>query len=242
VSEVAEEPQVETEESQPEEPEEPDTETEPEGRCEAETTAGGTVYRCALEAMHDGEHSFTPLEDTDTGEEDEQAATDAAMLDANKKVARAAQTYWNKVREQYGGDLGGFHECPLCVGYPPGLYWPSELPAEKAAALKTILGQPALENYKRANAYGVCATCDGLGTVLTGSMVPAHMTHQCVDCTGRGYIAHEAKWEGPARSPILDAPVNGGEEAPAEAPAFDPWGRPHGDPDYYRMPIAGVTT
>jgi hypothetical protein len=242
VTETVEEPQTEPAEPEPEEPETPDTEPEPEGRCEAVTEAGGTAYRCALEAMHEGEHSFTALEASDTDEAPEQEATDAAMLDANKKVARAAQTYWNKVREQYGEDLGGFHACPLCVGYPPGMYWPAELPPEKAAALKTILGMPALENYKRANAYLVCATCDGLGTVLTGSMVPAHMTHQCVDCSGRGYITHEAKWEGPARSPILDAPANGGEEVSAEAPAFDPWGRPHGDPDYYRMPIAGVTT
>jgi hypothetical protein len=242
VSETEVEPQTEPDAPDTEEDDAPDTETEPEGRCEAETEAGGTAYRCALDAEHDGEHKFSPVDADDTGAEDNQAASDAAMLDANKKVARAAQTYWNKVREQYGDDLGGFHSCPLCVGYPPGLYWPSELPPEKAAALKTILGMPAMENYKRANAYMVCATCDGLGTVLTGSMVPAHMTHQCVDCGGRGYIAHEAKWEGPARSPILDAPANGGEEVVGEAPAFDPWGRPHGDPDYYRMPIAGVTT
>jgi hypothetical protein len=222
--------------------EEATAEDDTEGRCEADTEVGGTLYRCSLETMHDGEHSFQPLEDAEAVEEPDQAQNDAAMLDANKKVARAAQTYWNKVREQYGEDLGGFHECPLCVGYPPGLYWPSELPAEKSAALKTILGQPALENYKRANAYGVCATCDGLGTVLTGSMVPAHMTHQCVDCAGKGYIAHEAKWDAPAKSPLLAPDVNGTEPETAEAPAFDPWGRPHGDPDYYRMPIAGVTT
>jgi hypothetical protein len=242
MTDVLEETRAETEEPEPLEPEEPDTEPEPEGRCEADTEVGGTLYRCSLETMHEGEHSFQPLEDAEAVEPDEQAANDAAMLDANKKVARAAQTYWNKVREQYGQDLGGFHECPLCVGYPPGLYWPSELPAEKAAALKTILGQPALENYKRANAYGVCATCEGLGTVLTGSMVPAHMTHQCVDCSGRGYIAHEAKWEGPAKSPLLETSTNGVETTSEGPPAFDPWGRAHGDPDYYRMPIAGVTT
>jgi hypothetical protein len=242
VTETETEPVTEPTEPEPPEPEPEEPDTEPEGRCEAETTAGGNLYRCGLQAMHEGDHAFVTVEGEVLEEEPDQEATDAAMLDANKKVARAAQTYWNKVREQYGDDLGGFHACPLCDGYPPGLYWPVELPPEKAAALKQILGLPALENYKRANAYGVCATCDGLGTVLTGSMVPAHMTHQCVDCGGKGYIAHEPKWDAPARSPILDAPANGGEEVPGEPPAFDPWGRPHGDPDYYRMPIAGVTT
>lgn len=226
--------------TEPTEPTEPDT--EPTGRCEAETEMSGTVYRCALEVMHDGDHSFTAVDADDAEADSQLAQSEAEMMAANKKVAKSAQTYWESVRRNYGDDLGGFHECPLCVGYPPGLFFPSELPPEKVAALKTLLGMPSMDNYKRANAYGVCATCDGLGTVLTGSMVPAHMTHRCVDCDGKGYIAHDAKWDSPTKAPILSAPANGGETEPVEAPDFDPWGRPKGDPDYYRMPIAGVTT
>lgn len=242
MTEVETEPQ--TDDGEPDENGADDTDTtaEPEGRCEAETTVGGNLYRCALQTMHDGEHSFVALDSGEMLDDSPQAQSEAAMLEANKKVARSAQTYWESVRRNYGDDLGGFHECPLCTGYPPGLYFPSELPPEKVVALKTILGLPSMDNYKRANAYGVCATCDGLGTVLTGSKVTAHMTHQCVDCGGRGYIAHEAKWEGPARAPALDPPANGHAVEQVEAPEFDPWGRPKGDPDYYRMPIAGVTT
>jgi DnaJ-class molecular chaperone len=35
---------------------------------------------------------------------------------------------------------------------------------------------------------GTCPRCYGLGTVLTGSRVPAHMVRDCPDCHGRGYV------------------------------------------------------
>lgn len=211
------------------------------GRCTAEVTMSGTDYRCALEDGHEDEHAFAPVDDTDTEPVSELAENEAEMLAANKKVAQSAKTYWESVRRNYGDDLGGFHECPLCVGYPPGLYFPSELPPEKAAALRTILGMPSIENYKRDNAYATCSTCDGLGTVLTGSKVPKEMTARCFDCAGKGFIAHDPERKAPERAPILDAPTNGGEVHTDEAPPYDPWGRPLGDPDYYRMPIPGAT-
>jgi hypothetical protein len=219
-------------------------ESNPDTRCEAETVAGGNVYRCALEGDHSGDHSFTINEETGEIEDpvDVQAQTEADMLDANKKVGRAAQTYWNKVREQYGDDMGGFHSCPLCDGFPPGLFWPSELPPEKAAALKQLLGLPSLENYRRDNAYLPCATCDGLGTVLTGSRVPANMTRQCKDCAGKGWITDLVELRDPARSPLLDQAAPEAGTVQDDPPPFDPWGRAYGDPDYYRMPIPGATT
>jgi hypothetical protein len=219
----------------------PEAEPETEGRCEAETTVGGNLYRCALQAMHDDEHSFVMAETGELLEQEPQAQSEAELNAANRKVAAAAQAYWTKVKAQYGDDLGGFHECPLCVGYPPGLYYPVALPPEKAAQLKKLLGLPALDNFKRDNAYLACATCDGLGTILTGSKVPAHMTARCVDCAGKGFITEDSKRAAPPKAPVLEAAGNGGEAAPDEAPPFDPWGRPLGDPDYYRMPIPGAT-
>ena len=239
---------TETEDT-PVEPEpEPDTDEETtedmaaEGRCEAQVTTSSGVYRCALQEEHDGDHAYAQVDTGEVLEAPEQAQGEAEMLAANKKVAKSAQTYWESVRRNYGDDLGGFHECPLCVGYPPGLFFPSELPPEKKAALKSLLGLPALDNYKRDNAFLTCSTCDGLGTVLTGSKVPGKDTHMCVDCDGRGYITHDANRTAPARSPLLDAPVNGGEVVMDDPPPYDPWGRAYGDPDYYRMPIPGATT
>ena len=216
-------------------------------RCGAVTEAGGNEYRCALQERHDGDHEFQPVDDTDTAAEPEPepgaaGQSEAEMLKANRAVAKSAQTYWAAVQRNYGDDLGGFHECPLCVGYPPGLYFPAELPQEKRAALNALLGYPSLDNYRRDNAYLTCATCDGLGTILTGSKVPKNMTAQCADCGGKGWITESPRRQVPERAPILDGAAPAPGEVDGEPPPFDPWGRPHGDPDYYRMPIVGVTT
>jgi hypothetical protein len=68
------------------------------------------------------------------------------------------------------------------------------------------------------------------------------MTGRCADCQGSGYISHGETRPTPTPAPALEPAGNGGELVNGEPPAFDPWGRPYGDPDYYRMPIAGVTT
>lgn len=213
-----------------------DEDTEPEGRCEADVTVGGNLYRCGLQAMHDGQHAFTSV---DTGEMLEEGAvpSEADMLSQNKKVAQSAKTYWESVHRNYGDDLGGFELCPCCVGYPPGLIFPkAALPPEKQAALRALLGMPSLENYKRDNNYAPCATCDGLGTVLTGSKVPQQMTARCVDCNGTGFITHDLTRRPAQSPPVLAAVENGGEPVPDEPPAFDPWGREFGHPDYGRLP------
>jgi hypothetical protein len=101
---------------------------------------------------------------------------------------------------------------------------------------------PALENYEYDRRYFKCATCNGKGHVRTPSDVPAEMVKPCIDCGQRGWVPGDEKIKVVERAPILDAPSNGGEDVASEPPPFDPWGRPFGDPDYYRMPIAGVTT
>jgi hypothetical protein len=208
-------------------------------RCEAVTHAGGNLYQCALSAEHEGEHSFSVVDETAAPEpEPEPEPADDAQVQA---LFRAVKNYSKAVVGVLGADLGDFTLCPCCDPRTPGLYLEHPHSDEQMAALRAIVGLPSLENYRRDNRYSPCATCDGLGTVLTGSRVPAHMTGRCVDCNGSGYISHDAGRPTPEPAPILSALGNGGELSPDDPPAFDPWGRPYGDPDYYRMPVPGAT-
>ena len=207
-------------------------------RCEAETVAGGNTYRCALSAEHEGEHSFSIVDEAPEPEpEPEPEPADDAQVQA---LFRAVKNYSKAVVGVLGADLGDFALCPCCDPRTPGLYLEHPHTDEQMAQLRAIVGLPSLENYRRDNRYAPCSTCDGLGTVLTGSRVPAHMTGRCVDCNGSGYISHDAGRPTPEPAPILSALGNGGELSPDDPPAFDPWGRPYGDPDYYRMPVPGA--
>jgi hypothetical protein len=221
------------------EPEVDELEALAEGRCEAETTVGGSVYRCSLEEGHEGEHSFQAL---DTGDEPEQAARESAreaqqrIVDEQaKKLDRAEKAYTGKVLDALGAELSGFLPCELCAPFYPGLRLPVPLTAEQTGALRAIVGLPSLETMIQDKYSTVCDDCDGKGKVLTGSAVPQYASTKCLTCKGKGWVpvGDERRLEAHQE---VDQPVDQLAADGEEQPDTDPWGRQKGDPDYGRLP------
>lgn len=226
---------------QPDEPETPDEPEQPdqEGRCEAETTVGGTEYRCALETGHDGDHSFTPVDATDTGEPTEEPMSHEDEEQA-KQLGRRARSYSKAVAELLGDDLSGWIACEVCSPYFPGLHPPfaalGGAPGDVVAACRTIAGLPALDNMRVDKYTSVCGTCGGVGRTLTGSHVQGQETIRCRDCEGKGWIPVGPERQQEHRTAPA-APASGNGDEPVEPAAeTDPWGRPYGDPLYGVMP------
>lgn len=222
-----------------EEPEgEEETEARGEGRCEAETTVGGNLYRCALEQGHHGEHSFQPVQLADAEEEEPAEQRPDAQREQReqaKKLDRATDSYSKKVVEILGPDLSGFETCPLCEPFYPGLRLPVPLVAEQLAQLRVLIGLPARENFTQDRFSTTCQDCGGLGKVLTGSHVEQYATVTCLACKGKGWVPVGDE----RRVTHTVAEPEGHVEPEAEAeetPDVDPWGRPKGDPDYGRLP------
>jgi hypothetical protein len=162
--------------------------------------------------------------------------TEADVEAKIKKLATASRNYSRRIVEILGDDLDGWLTCELCEAHYPGIRLPVPPDEALAAKLRSILGMPALENYRRDNQYNPCATCDGLGTILTGSKVAAHMTRTCGACKGTGYIDMRTG-EAPTLNGTTTPNVHLPEPIPTEeAPDVDPWGTPLGDPDYGRLP------
>lgn len=235
--------ETETEPVEPDEDEEGQAEEEhggdgePEARCEAETTAGGNTYRCALQEGHEGEHSFQMIDAGDEVAEPEPEAAPAYDDDeVSRKLARKVKNYTSGLVEILGADLGGFAPCALCDGFPPGLVPPVQLDEEKKARVRVAIGLPALANYKQDRRFNACSTCEGLGRILTGSSVQGQEVATCEDCSGRGFMRIDGKplVTNEAGATVHPLPAIQTEEG--EAAALDPWGRPYGDPLYGVMP------
>lgn len=220
----------------PADPDEPEASTDT--RCEAETTVGGNLYRCALEADHHGEHAFQPIQGDDPDEPEPPPSPptrEAVVNEQAKKLDRATDTYTKKVVEVLGGDLSGFETCPLCEPFYPGLRLPVPLTAEIAAQLRVLLGMPAMDNFRQDRHARECDDCGGLGKVLTGSHVEQYATIQCLACHGKGWVpvGDERRLTSVQSPPQPDFERD---EPDEPAPDVDPWGRPKGDPDYGRLP------
>lgn len=217
---------------------EPDEQTpaaESDERCEAETTVGGNLYRCALNQLHDGPHSFTPVDASDAPEDAQDAEFERKMRSLNTR----ARNYSKGVAELLGDGLEGLNVCPCCETHWPGLIPPVPPNAETKSKLRVLIGLPSLDNYKQDPYSKPCTVCDGLGSVLTGSQVEQYASAKCLVCKGKGYES-----VGPERATISPE-TNGAathEDEPQPLAAEqepDPWGRPPGDPDYYRIPQPG---
>ena len=205
-------------------------------RCEAVTTVGGTAYQCALDENHDGEHSFQPIEDEDAPEPSDEAREQNERI---KKLAKRADSYSKSVVELLGEDLDGLIACELCSDHGfPGLRYPLAIPAEVVAKLRTLVGLPALDNFKQGTHTETCSVCDGQGKVLTGSRIEKYATMTCQRCEGYGYLIDGVPVKQRVDQ-IPPAPESLDAEALLQAepkPEVDPWGRAKGDPDYGRMP------
>jgi hypothetical protein len=202
-------------------------------RCEAETTAGGTLYRCALSAEHEGEHSFSPIEaEQRTAPVDD----DKAKRQAVEKLANEAERHRKRIGEIMGEDANFLIPCELCMPQFAGYRFDGSPDEATITRVRVAIGMPDLTNYAPSSTERQCDDCRGLGRVRTGSTVQQYETATCDACAGKGFVASRPRMNGePAELPAEPGPA-----APAELHddgiRRDMFGTPEGDPDYNLMP------
>lgn len=202
------------------------------GRCEAETTVGGTLYRCGLEVLHEGDHAFSPVDDEAPPPED----SEKRMRIAGEKLDREAERHWNRIVEIMGPDADGLVPCELCFVKTPGFRWDSAPLEETAARVRVAIGLPDVSNFAPSATERTCDDCRGLGKVRTGSMVPGQETGKCDACAGKGFVATRPRLNSaPDAPPEPDADGNV-VPFPDDGVERDMFGTPATDPDYGKMP------
>lgn len=204
----------------------------PEGRCEAETTVGGTLYRCALEVLHEGDHAFQPVDQEEAPAED----SEKRMRQAGEKLDRESERHWNRIKEIMGDDANALVPCELCFVKTPGFRWDAAPNEETAARVRVAIGLPDVSNYAPSATERMCDDCRGLGKVRTGSQVQSRETIKCDACNGKGYVESRPRQNTTAPELAeLEEPGNGA--APLDdGIKRDMFGTPEGDPDYGKMP------
>jgi hypothetical protein len=208
----------------------------PEGRCEAETTVGGTLYRCALESDHEDEHRWQPVED-----EAPPPAPKATDLDKSRaQLANEAQRHYKRVLEITGEDAEALHPCELCSPLLAG--WREDAaPAEATVqAVRVVIGLPDVSNFRASATERACDDCGGLGKVRTGSSVPGRETATCDACGGNGYVPSRPRQN--TETAAAPAVENGSSDAPdyGDGVRRDMFGTPEGDPDFEKLPGARI--
>lgn len=219
-----------------EDEQEPEDEPEPEdsavGRCEDATLVGGTLYQCALQDGHEGEHSFQVASENEPPAED----SEKRMRQANERLNRENERHWNRIQEIMGPDAAQLVPCELCFELTPGFRWDAAPNEAKAAAVRIAIGLPDVSNYAPSATERMCDDCRGLGKARTGSMVPGQETARCDACGGTGFVAtrprlnaaEDALAAPDAESNVVPFPDDGVER--------DMFGTPATDPDYGKMP------
>lgn len=140
-----------------------------------------------------------------TGEPDEPIdQPPAGAIEPTAKQLKALENelvrHEKRVHEVMGEFAAGMVTCEHCNGI--GLAEPSE-------------PEPELQPHEW---FQPCATCDGIGVVLTGSKRPGNATVDCPACRGRGYLeALDANGNPLAAAPSLAAIPHPEELAPAPA-------------------------
>lgn len=213
-----------------------DDETETLDRCDAETTVGGTLYQCALNLGHDGEHAFQPVDAEQAPVKD--AAK--AMRDKTDKLERENERHYKRIVDIMGDDADALVACELCFPMTPGFRWDAAPPEEQAARVRVALGLPDLTNYPPSSTERTCDDCRGLGKVRTGSSVAGHEAGTCDACGGKGYVPTRPRLntETPDDTPELGEAVAA--SVADDGIRRDMFGTPEGDPDYEKMPNARI--
>ena len=201
-------------------------------RCEAQTTVGGTLYQCALYENHDGDHSFTPLEDSEQPGTDQEKATAKAL----KQLENEALRHANRVKEIIGDDAEALVQCALCAPNLAGWRFDAAPTEDVVQAVRSVIGLPDVSNFAPSATERQCDDCRGLGKVRTGSAVSQYETAICDACKGKGWVQSRPRLNEPEVEPDAPAPTNGAAAFPNDGIERDMFGTPSTDPDYGKMP------
>jgi hypothetical protein len=211
---------------------EPEPEPEPEARCEAETTVGGNLYRCALEAGHADDHRFQTVEQRPPSGDDGQSAVDKAI----PKLENEAKRHAGRIREIMGEDAEGLVVCELCLPMIPGYRWDGAPDEQTTQRVRAAIGLPDVSNYRASSTERVCDDCGGLTKVRTGSLDPRYELKPCDACGGKGYVPSRPRLNPEPESQPLEAATNGATALHDDGIERDMFGTPITDPDYAKMP------
>lgn len=126
------------------------------------------------------------------------------------KLDNESDRHTKRVVEVLGNDFSDLAPCPLCWEHAPGFVLDG-LPVDEVTAAMTrqVLGITDAPQYKTNPGFAICDTCDGLGSVLSGSKVANQETVPCPTCTNTG-------WKRVPVAPIYEAPA----WTPPPAPQF----------------------
>jgi hypothetical protein len=111
--------------------------------------------------------------DPETGEITEQTSQEAAADDGSdaliKRAEKAQTNYAKRIRDIFG-DNAPQYDCPACSGL--GLVWNVDEPQAELVHPDNLV---------------TCESCNGYGSVITGSKAPGRETTVCIACSGNGY-------------------------------------------------------
>lgn len=138
-------------------------------------------------------------EEGNEAEEDEQPAeepapepqvgmTDKEMEASRKKLEAEDTRHRNRISEIMGEEAQFLEPCPLCSHFVAGLIFPQVPSEEIVAATRVAIGMPDLSNYQPAKHAHKCPDCEGLGVVLSGSLVQGNVAIECNTCHASGYV------------------------------------------------------
>lgn len=159
------------------------------------------------------------------------AMSEKAMEKAFRDFERLRKDVAGRVGRIMGDDAAHLMECPLCAELAPGWLWPPEvapLPEATKARVLVALGFAAPADYKQHPSVHTCPTCDGLGSVLSGSKVDAYKVIECPDCQTKGWVGAHVPTplaNGASNFPetlTLTGPTVYGDPPPAESYDDDP--------------------
>lgn len=208
-------------------------------RCEAETTVGGTLYRCALQSEHDGDHAFQPADVTANGEDNFEGIKRTSEADQRKAFQRLeaeAERHAKRLQEIMGEDAAALVQCELCTPNIPGWRFPVSPSEDTINRVRVVLGLPDLTTFEPSQWEAVCPVCKGRTRVKTGSLDPKYETKACDECEGRGYVSTRPRRQEEQPVPITDSNGTPPEGQWDDGVQRDMFGTPVTDEDYGKMP------
>lgn len=175
-----------------------------------------------------------PLEDDEAAEEEERASRDEEEPEEPaeepepvesagpsekeiealfKRAEGRATTFRNGISDVFGVLANDFHICPTCEDFIPGFLPPQGPSPESIERTRAAIGLPDLSNYQQAKNARKCPDCEGLGVVLSGSLVNGNVAIDCATCGASGYVVVQTQ----TGEIVAPPPANGGQ--PGELPA-----------------------
>ena len=157
-------------------------------------------------------------------EQEQEKSSDAQIEDIYKKLNTQTRANATRISTILGDEAVNFDTCPMCSYFnTPGFVYSGQLPADLTEHILHLLNQHAPSEYIADTHSETCASCNGLGMVLSGSKAPGQELLPCVECGSKGWVANDGVRGGVALSAangVLDPAGNASSGDAAMAPTF----------------------